>query len=141
MGKHTSMARRKPLKEVNKAPHAIWRGIGCLMILLIPILSIALAYETVQYGLEAEWPIPHALLGNPRLPSIFYDVRILSQLSLPVRQIEHFYAYLAFSTLYMVVIGGFISVIYAFVYQMVGPARYGPFDAPPPKIKTKRYTR
>jgi hypothetical protein len=111
------------------------------MMMLIPILCIALAYETVQYGLEAEWPIPYTLLGNPRLPDIFYDVRILSQLSLPVRRIEHFYAYAAFSTLYTVVIGGFISVLYAFVYRMVGPSRYGPFDAPPPKIKTKRYTR
>lgn len=141
MGKHTSKVRQKALPDTNRAPHAVWRGIGCLMIMLIPILSIALAYETVQYGLKAEWPIPYKLLGNPRLPDIFYDVRILSQLSLPVRRIEHFYAYAAFSILYMVVIGGFISMLYAFVYRMVGPSRYGPFDAPPPKIKTKRYTR
>jgi len=141
MGKHTSMVRRKPLKEADRGPHAIWRGIGCLMILLIPILSIALGYETVQYGIKAEWPIPYQLLGTPKLPDMFYDVRILRQLSLPVRRTEHFFAYATFSIGYMVVIGGLISVVYAFIYRMVGPARYGPFDAPPPKIKTKKYTR
>ncbi len=141
MGKHSSKVRRTPLEQVNKAPHAVWRGIGCLMILLIPILSIALAYETVQYGLAAEWRIPYQLLGPPRFPDIFYDIGILRQLSFPIRQIEHLYAYAAVSTVYMIVIGGFISVLYAFVYRMIGPSRYGPFDAPPPTIKTKKYTR
>ena len=41
----------------------------------------------------------------------------------------------------MLLIGGVISVIYALMYRFIGPSRYGPTDAPPPKIKTKRYTR
>src|SRR5687768_5647909 len=122
MGKHSSRA-RQPLKEVDKTPHAIWRGIGCLMILIIPILSIALGYETVQYGIAAKCRIPYQLLGPPRFPEIFYDIGILRQLSFPVRQIENFYAYASASILYMLLIGGIISVLYALIYRMLGPSR------------------
>jgi hypothetical protein len=141
MGKYSSKVQRKELTQADKTPHAVWRGIGCLMILIIPIVSIALAIVTVNYGLRAEWTIPYQLLGYPRMADIFTDVRFLRQLTLPIRQTENFYAYSAFTTLYMILIGGFISVLYALVYRMIGPSRYGPFDAPPPKIKTKKYTR
>jgi len=141
MGKHSTMASRKPLKEIDRSPHAVWRGIGCLMIILIPVLSVALGYETINYGIEKKWVIPYQLLGTPRLPDIFYDVPILIQLSFPVRRIENFYGYAMAAVAYMIVVGGFISVVYALVYRVMGPPRYGPFDAPPPKIKTKRYTR
>ena len=141
MGKHTSVSSRKPLKEIDRTPHAVWRGIGCLMILLMPIISMALAYETINYGLEKKWPIPHQLLGFPKMPQIFYDVPVLRQLTYPIRQIDDFYAYALATLVYMMVVGGVISVLYALVYSVIGPPRYGPFDAPPPKIKTKRYTR
>jgi hypothetical protein len=141
MGKHTSMASRKPLKELNRTPHAVWRGIGCLMILIIPILSIALAYETISYGLDNNWPIPYQLLGYPQMPKLIIEIPALNLLTSPIHQTNNFYAYLVISVAFMIVIGGFISVMYALVYRIVGPSRYGPFDAPPPKIKTKRYTR
>jgi hypothetical protein len=141
MGRYSARESRKPLGEASKGTHAVWRGIGCLMILIIPILSVALAYETFNYGIEQKWLIPYQLLGTPRLPDIFYDVRILRQLSFPIRQTVNFYGYALASILYLIVIGGFISVLYAFVYRLTGPARYGPFDAPPPTIKTKRYKR
>jgi len=141
MGKYSARVSRRPLKEINQGPHAIWRGIGCLMILLIPILSIALGYETIQFGIEKEWPIPYQLLGRPAMPEWVYDVSLLRQLTAPIRSTYHFYGYTVASFLYMMIIGGIISVIYAAVYRLMGPPRYGPFDAPPPKIKTKRYTR
>jgi hypothetical protein len=141
MGRYSARENRKPLSDVDKGPHPVWRGIGCLMILIIPILSIALAYETFNFAIEQKWRIPYQLLGTPRLPDIFYDVSILRQLSFPIRQIENFYGYTMMSILYMIVLGGLISLIYAVVYRLMGPARYGPFDAPPPTIKTKRYKR
>lgn len=141
MGRYSARENRKPLSEQSQGTHPVWRGIGCLMILIMPILSVALAYETINYGLQHEWLIPHQLLGPPRLPQIFYDVSFLRQLSFPVRQTENFYGYALATSLYLILIGGFISVLYAIVYRLMGPARYGPFDAPPPKIKTKRYTR
>jgi hypothetical protein len=43
--------------------------------------------------------------------------------------------------LYIVIFGGIISVIWALIYRVVGPPRYGPLDAPTPDIKVKTYKR
>ncbi len=140
MGKYSTNSRiaKKPKPE---GPHVIWRGIGCLMMLIIPAISIAAGTETVKYGLAHNWTIPYQLLGTPRLPELFYKSSGLMIIFGPVIKTQNFYANMAVSFLYMVAIGGVISVIYAMVYRAVGPSRYGPLDAPPPKIKTKKYTR
>lgn len=140
MGKYRTNSRvvQKPLPE---GPHVIWRGIGCLMMILIPAISIAAGVETIKYGLDHGWTIPYQLLGTPQLPEVFYKSSGLMTIFGPMIRTQNFYAYAAVSFSYMVVIGGVISVIYAAVYRMIGPARYGPLDAPPPKIKTKKYTR
>jgi len=140
MGKYKSSSRRE-LTPKSDAPHVIWRGIGCLMMIVIPAISIAAGIATVDYGLTHNWPIPYQLLTAPVLPKFFYKSSGLLTIFYPLTQIPSFYAYVAVSVLYMMVIGGVISVIYATIYRFVGPSRYGPLDAPPPKIKTKRYTR
>jgi hypothetical protein len=140
MGKYRTNSRiaQKPLPE---GPHVIWRGIGCLMMIIIPAMSIAIAYELINYGLENGWSIPYQLLGKPQMPDWVYKSNGLLTILSPIMSTEHFYAYLALSVVLMIIIGGIISMTYAFVYRAVGPARYGPLDAPPPKIKTKKYTR
>jgi hypothetical protein len=140
MGKYRTNSRvvQKPRSE---GPHVIWRGIGCLMMILIPAISIASGIQTVKYGLDNGWTIPYQLLGTPKLPDLFYKSSGLMTIFGPLTTIKDFYAYALVSLLYMVLIGGTVSVIYSFVYQMIGPSRYGPTDAPPPKIKTKKYTR
>jgi hypothetical protein len=140
MGKYktNSRIREKPKSE---GPHVIWRGIGCLMMLIIPAISIAAAYETINYGIQSHWALPYQLLGTPRFPDLFYKSNGLMVLLTPIANTPNFYAYAALSFLYIVLLGGIISVIYAMIYRAVGPSRYGPMDAPPPKIKTKKYTR
>ena len=140
MGKYRTNSRiaQKPRSE---GPHVIWRGIGCLMMIIIPAISITAAYETVNYGLEHGWSIPYQLLGRPQMPDLVYKSGGLLTILGPIMNTANFYAYLAVSILFMIMLGGLISVIYAFIYRSIGPSRYGPLDAPPPKIKTKKYTR
>lgn len=140
MGKYTSSAviRKKPK---SNSPHVIWRGIGCLMMIVIPAISIAAGIETINYGLKSGWPIPYELLGYPALPDFFYKSSGLLILFGPLTRINHLYAYAATSILYTITIGGVISVIYSTAYRFVGPSRWGPMDEPPPKIKVKKYTR
>lgn len=140
MGKYRTNSKviQKPKSD---GPHAIWRGIGCMMILIIPAISIAAGVQTVSYGLANKWQIPYQLLGTPKLPDFFYKSTGLMTIFGPIASIQNFYANAVMSIIYMAVIGGVISMIYAFTYQAVGPSRYGPTDAPPPKIKTKKYTR
>ena len=54
---------------------------------------------------------------------------------------NNLYAVLMFAIVYIVFFSALVSFFYALVYRYVGPSRYGPQDAPPPKIKAKRYKR
>jgi len=140
MGKYTSSVSKRS-KPRNEGLHVVWRGIGCVMMLLVPAVSIAAGAETIKYGLDNGWAIPYQLLGYPTLPDLFYQSSGLLTIFGPITRINHLYAYTAASILYMILIGGTISVLYAAAYRIVGPPRYGPMDEPPPKIKTKKYTR
>ena len=140
MSKYQSSARKK-VKERTNQPHYLWRGIGCIMMLLIPVISIAAGYETINYALTEGYRVPYQLLGTPTYPDLFYKSSGLMIILSPVTAIKHFYAYAVASIFYMVLLGGISSLGYAIVYRIVGPARYGPLDAPPPKVKVKPYKR
>lgn len=140
MGKYQTSS-RKVTPERNREVHVAWRGIGCLMMLVIPIISIAAAVLTINYGLENGWVIPYQLLGYPRYPDWFYLSNGLMQVLSPITNTPHFYAYAVTTFLYMLVFGGIVSIIYAFTYRLVGPSRYGPLDVERPNIKVKKYKR
>ncbi len=140
MGKYKSSATRRE-KPVSQGPHFIWRGLGCLMMIIIPVISFASAFELVKYGLANGWPIPYQLLGTPKLPEIFYKVDALWLIFGRLTGIQHLYAYAAIGFLVMIMISGVISVIYAAAYRVLGPSRWGPMDMPPPKFRPKKYTR
>lgn len=139
MGKYSSVKKKEIIRD--RAPHPIWRGIGCIMFILIPILSIAVGVETINYGIENKWRLPYQLLGYPVLPDFLRFSDLIWSATAPIRGIEHFYAYALASIIIMLVLGGIISVIYSFVYQLMGPARYGPTDVPPLKIKGMKKSR
>jgi hypothetical protein len=141
MGRYEYGVRRRTA-EKQKEPHPIWRGIGCLMIILLPIISYALADATIQAGIDARWSfLPYELLGRPQFPDIVWDYWQISRLVYPITKIDNLYANLALAFFYLVIFGGLASLGYAIIYRYLGPSRYGPQDVPPPKIKTKPYKR
>jgi len=140
MGKYRSSARRVE-KPKDQGPHFVWRGLGCMMMIIIPAISYAAATLTIDYGLAHSWSIPYQLLGYPKLPDLIYKSNALVALLAPITRIQNLYAYLGLGILYMIVISGTISIIYAAIYSMLGPSRWGPMDMPPPKFKPKKYTR
>jgi hypothetical protein len=138
MGKYKSSSRRE-LPPNPEGPHVIWRGIGCLMMLIIPAISILAALATIGSSLVIY--IPYQLMGLPVLPNYLFATSGLRTIFVPIANTENLYAIIFISLLYMLLISGVIGSIYATVYRFIGPPRYGPLDEPPPKIKTKRYTR
>jgi hypothetical protein len=143
MGRYsgTSSQRESSVKQA-RGPHEIWRGIGCLMILVIPAMSIAAGSETVKYMIKNHSNmVPYQLRGFLQLPDVFYKSSGLLTIFYPITKIQNFYGIAVVSLIYMLLISGLISVIYAAVYGMVGPSRYGPTDAPPPKIKITKKSR
>ncbi|NOH03504.1 MAG: hypothetical protein HND47_16840 [Chloroflexi bacterium] len=140
MGKYQSSVVKRG-REKKREVHYAWRGIGCLMMLIMPAISIVAGVGTIDYGLENNWAIPYQLLGYPRLPDFFYRSSGLVSMFSPITGINNFYAYAAMSFIYMVLLSGIISVVYAFIYGLMTPSRYGPLDVPPPNVKVKRYKR
>jgi len=140
MTKYNSVNRREPMKG-GRQLHPIWRGIGCLLTIIIPVISYAAAYLTIEYGLDHGWPIPNQLLGNPRLPDLIYRSGALAAFLGPITTWNNLYANLALALIYSILLFGLLAFVNALVYQFAGPPRWGPQDIPPPKFKTRRYKR
>jgi len=54
-----------------------------------------------------------------------------------VATVENFYAILAVTILLLVIGFGVLIIAYSAMYRVVGPPKYGPLDAPPPKRSRK----
>ena len=140
MTRYTVASRRKAGREDQETP-AIWRAIGCFMIVFVPVLSFALASWTLQAAVDNKWPIPYQLVGFPVLPPALLKVYTLAPLWDFLQAQPNLYGVVALTILYIVVIGAVVSFGYALVYRFTGPPRYGPLDAPPPRVTAKRYKR
>lgn len=141
MGRYSAVANQRG-PNAPKEPHPIWSTLGCLMIVVVGIMSIGGGIWTIQHGLEAGWPIPPTLLQPIILPGWLYSVLPgLASLLLKVVGVDYLLAYTAASIIIMVFLGGIVSVLYALLYRITGPAKYGPLDAPPDKYRSGRYKR
>jgi hypothetical protein len=140
MTKWTTASQRRTTTQTQQTP-AVWRGIGCLLGVLIPLISWVLAAVTVRVAVAAGWPLPYQLLGYPTLPLVLWKAPGLVPVLAYIQSQQNLYAVIAITITYVIVAGAMMSLIYAIVYRFVGPSRYGPYDAPPPKIRVGRYKR
>lgn len=112
MSKFYAQWRRPKRVERKWRIHPIWRGIGCFMVLLIPVMSYAAAHFLVLYNLEEGWfPIPREFTGPVAYP--------------------YLYAKLMVAAVVMVTLFGIFTLVYTMIYSMLGPPQYGPLDATP----------
>ncbi len=139
MGRYSPTTTRTPKSRIER-PHPVWRGIGCILMILVPILSFGLAEITVQNAWAQQY-IPYQLLGNPVMPANWWKLQFFNPLLGFIQAQDNLYGVAIFFIFYLLVIGAFVSVGNAYVYKTLGPPRYGPQDAPPPKMKVRRYKR
>jgi hypothetical protein len=121
--------------------HPVWTGIGCVMILIVPIMSWAGAVELVNFAKSQGWPIMRELSGYVRLPDIFYNLPVISIGANYISSIPDFSGVALFFLIIVLLLSGLISFVYAMIYRVIGPPRYLPDDAPAQRISTKRYKR
>lgn len=113
---------REPEPEKKDKVHPIWRGIGCLLLIIIPIVSFAGAALLVQKGVPQQYiPISRDLafqydVGLGRMP-IFYVLIVTAVIT--------FFGF------------GILLVIYSMIFRMGRGSQYGPMDSPPIKRKGK----
>ncbi len=140
MTKYTAMSARR---AVNQQPQVdpIWRGVGCIMMVVVPVISFLLAALTVNLAVAQDWPMPYQLMGYPVMPPLLMKSDALVPVMMFIQAQQNLYAILLITLAYIVVIGAIVSFIYSFVYRYVGPPRYGPLDAEPDRRRVKRYKR
>ena len=121
--------------------HPVMRGIGCVMMIIVPILAYIASDLLIGNGFGRQ-VIPPAWYGRMEIPPL------LIQLTGPVgdalryiASIEHLAANLVLTLVIVVIVGGLMSVVYGYIYELAGPPKYGPTDEPPIRKKVKRYKR
>ncbi|MFH1183847.1 MAG: hypothetical protein V1755_02265 [Chloroflexota bacterium] len=139
MGKYARYTRQLPPR--SREAHPIWRGIGCILILIVPLLSFAGAALSVNYGLSQGWPIPPEWLGYIKFPDWVWKIQFLSNIAGPIASYNNLKAVLAFFVVILVLLMGVYSTLYAIIYRGLGPPRYSSVDAPPSGRRTKKYKR
>ena len=117
------------------------RGIGCLMIVIVPIIAYGVSVILVNIGVSSGWPIPSNWLGTPTFHPLLWRLAGLAYILEFLQAQTNLTANLFFTLAITVVIGGIMSVIFGYIYKLFGPSQYGPLDAPPQRVKVKRYKR
>lgn len=104
--------------------HPIWRGIGCMMLIIIPVVAWAGAYEFMRIAPQLSW--------FPQSREMYQNID-LQYFVLPVSLGQ-----IVFTVLFMMLGFMIMTIAYSFVYRVAGPPKYGPTDAPPPRVKRTR---
>jgi hypothetical protein len=137
MGKFDRFEQFQQSKSMpTRRVHPIWRGIGCVMLLLIPIVSYAAADTFFDNSSDLMIFGSTVFPRQGNLYHVYYSIPLWGD---SVLRISLFH--LIF-TLFFSVIGFMIfSLIYAIVYRFTGPPTYGPTDAPPVRRSRRKRRR
>lgn len=120
MGKHDAY---RPMddRQARKAEiHPVWRGIGFIFMILIPVVSYAGAILLIQENNKRGWiAFPYDLIAteNHILFRLFQDPQIHIKLIV--------------MGMLMFILFAIFSLITFAVYSVFGSTRYGPYDLPP----------
>jgi hypothetical protein len=119
MGYTREYLTRPQMKKRPWKVHPIWRGIGCILIILVPILSYIGAVMLVEMNMAESW-VPS--------PAVFMQTVTMPVFNVPV---PHLYANLVVAGVLILVGYAGLMVLYAIIYSIVGPSQLGPLDAEP----------
>ena len=139
MGRQTSYQRKTTVRRGEI--HPVMRGIGCILLVIVPFLSYGIAVLLVDYGIRNGWPIPPNWLGTPTIPPLLLRLQGLRTVFDFLLSQRNLMANLVFAFAIAVLIFGVLSIIYGFMFKLLGPPQYGPMDVPPVRVKTKKYKR
>jgi hypothetical protein len=65
----------------------------------------------------------------------------LATLLAKIVSIDYLLAYAIFTVVYLVLLAGVVSLLYAILHRMTGPSRLGPLDVEPIKARDVKYRR
>ncbi len=127
-------------KSEKKVMNPIWRGIGCILIVLVPLITLGLTVIATPLVSSTGY-VPRELMGHVIFPDWVSKVPILSAIAVFIANINNLWLNLIIFIVILVILTGISSLIYVSVLQVIGPPRYGEKDAPPSRYKAKEYKR
>jgi hypothetical protein len=139
MAKYRSYERQE-IKRVRET-HPIWRGIGCIILILVPILAYLSALVILERGQQEGWPFPPELMGYPQVPAWTFGIAVLRPAVDALTGANNLYITLLLTVVLTLIVFGVLALIYSWTYKVVGPRRYSPLDAPEVGRGTKHYRR
>lgn len=117
--------------------HPVWRGIGCILIILVPLLAYSGATLLKDANLKNGW------ISTPPELDKYIDMtrveKLIPGLSPIWEIVEKIYMLDLVLTGMLTILGfGLLTVFNGLLYGMLAPSRYGPLDSPevrhsPPK--------
>jgi hypothetical protein len=130
MGKYNKYAVSRSKDDKQWEVHPVWRGIGCLLGILVPIMSYTGAALLVRENFQNNWfKVPEELAATVDFSQIYRFLPGLKTFFLNLGPIYYLEILLTF--VFLVIGFGAISVLYSTMYSAVGPSRYGAYDSPP----------
>ncbi len=131
----SSQQYHKKRQERSWRINPAWRGIGCILFLLVPIMAWVGAVMILQSNLK--FPLPWELNRSVIIP--FIHVAAIDRVILSINQYFQASGFVFgqfFFTVIFIFIGyGIMAFLYSILYKIGGPPRYGPFDVPPSSMK------
>jgi hypothetical protein len=133
-------AKYKVKIDENKGMNPIWRGIGCILIVVVPLLAFGLMILIVP-SIIATGKVPYQFLGYVHFPDWAYKFQMTADIANFIGSIKDLWVNMITFFVIILILTTVASLLYSWVYSVVGPARYTELDAPPSKHKAKKYTR
>ncbi len=133
MGKYQSFDRVKR-EERPWQIHPIWRGIGCIMILLILVMAYAATDLSIKSNIL---PLPPEMNNGLHVPAVIHIPYI--NFNIPTfweGTIQ--YRFMFYYAIFVVLGFGLLTVIYSILYRFIGPPRYSQIDAGPMRTHRRR---
>jgi hypothetical protein len=137
MGRYARFQVKSKKKE---GVHPVWRGIGCLLIVIVLFISYGLTVILVPLILKTGYVTPQ-LAARIDLPDWLFKSPFTFSIASYLSSLNHPWISIITFLVVIIILSGITSLIYSTVYSAIGPDRYTYQDAPPPKVKVKKYTR
>ena len=132
--------------------HPIWRGIGCVMIVLIPIMSYLIGdfltndFEQVRIFFNQmsffrknvdllAWidPVANAV---PQIRDQMLAFK--TTLAESITPIPYFWGKMLITFVLSMILFALLSILYSIIFKLTGPSPYGQLDVKPERYKRKK---
>jgi hypothetical protein len=114
--------------------HPVWRGIGCALLILVPIMSWFATTLFLQSNTSVVLPWELTKVVAIPYTHVVQIDKVILQINRYFAATGFVFGQVFFTVIFSFIGFGVMALLYAMLYRVAGPPRYGPFDVPPNKV-------